>query len=640
MSSAFESFDDYKHYFLSLIERERKAEKEFHLNEIRHLTGKQRQSRGRALLNCKGKLLGRFLDFLVYRFSFAEAKDHQIKVGDIVLVSKGEPLKAALEATVSATSRHYIEVMTKERLFKSKLYRIDLFVSDITFKRMKQAIENIENSEFDPEIILGKRQPEVVHSNEESDKLNESQNEALRFALNSELFLIHGPPGTGKTTTLAEVVRKNIGKGRILVSADSNVAIDNMLEKLKDRRVVRIGHPAKIDDELLGFSIDTLIREDPRYLEVQRMIDRIDEFKRVRDKNYQKPTPSQRRGLTNDEILTLAAQDRGKRGLKSSKIKKMAGWIELNNKIVMLHEQKEAILKKIVYEKLKDAEVIFTTNSGAGSEFLEDFKFDMLFLDEAAQCIEPSALIPMVKSRRVVMAGDHKQLPPTILSDAKRLSYTLFERFENLFNASYTLRIQYRMNDKICKFSSCEFYDCLVRSHESVKDIKLSDIADINGFVGYDTPIVFFDTRGRFLEANKKGSYSKYNPLEAEFVKRLVDELLSLGVKHEDIGVITPYKDHEEYMKRMIDSIEIKSIDGFQGREKEVIILSLVRANDNEEIGFLRDKRRLNVAITRAKRKLIIVGDARTLTSQRIYAKLIDYIAQEGDFREITPDLI
>lgn len=574
----------------------------------------------------------------MYRFSFAEPKDHQIKVGDIVLISKGEPLKAAAEATVSAVGKRYVEVMTKERLFKSKLYRVDLFVSDITFKRMRKAIENIENSEFDPEIILGKREPEVVQCDTKSDKLNESQNEALRLALNSELFLIHGPPGTGKTTTLAEVVRKNIGKGRILVSADSNVAIDNMLEKLKDRKVVRIGHPAKINDELMGFSIDALIREDPRYLEVQRMIDGIDEFKRVRDKNYQKPTPSQRRGLTNDEILTLAAQDKGKRGLRSSKIKKMAGWIELNNKIAILHEQKEAILNKIIQEKLRDAEVIFTTNSGAGSEFLEDFKFDMLFLDEAAQCVEPSALIPIIRSKRVIMAGDHKQLPPTILSDAKRLSYTLFERFENLFNASYILRIQYRMNDKICKFSSCEFYDCLVESSKSVKDIKLSDIADTNEFVGYDEPMVFFDTEGRFLEASKKGSYSKYNPLEAEFVKRLVDELLSLGVKPCDIGVITPYKDHEEYMRRMIDSVEIKSIDGFQGREKEVIILSLVRANDNEEIGFLRDKRRLNVAITRAKRKLMIVGDAKTLASHRIYARLIDYILKQGLFKPALLD--
>ncbi len=637
MKRTFKDFDEYKSYFLNLIELERKAEKEFHLDEIKHLTGKQRQSRGRALINTKGKLLGKFLDYLIYRFSYQEEREHQIKVGDIVLISKGEPLKFSQEATVSAVGKKYIEVMMKERLFKSKKYRIDLYVSDITFKRMKKAINSIENSEFDPEIILGLKKPNIFKAETTSDKLNPSQKEALRLAKNSQLFLIHGPPGTGKTTTLSEVVRENLGK-RILVVADSNVAIDNMLEKLKDRKVIRIGHPAKIEGDLLKFSLDMVIREDVRYREIEEYIDKIDRLKKTRDKQFKKPTPAMRRGLTNDEILTLAFAGKSKRGLKPSKIKQMANWIETTNKISYLYEQKEKILNKLIYEQLRNAEIIFTTNSGAGSEFLEDLKFDIVFMDEAAQSIEPSALIPIIKGKRLIMAGDHKQLPPTVLSEhAKRLNFSLFERFANLFYENcYTLKIQYRMNEKINRFPSCEFYDCVVESHESVKNIKLSDIANISELVGFDVPIVFFDTQGKFLEANKRGSYSKYNPLEAEFVKRLVEELLRLGVKPEDIGAITPYKDHEEYMKRIIDGIEIKSIDGFQGREKEVIILSLVRANDNEEIGFLRDKRRLNVAITRAKRKLIIVGDAKTLSSSRTYAKLIDYISKEGLFRPIT----
>ncbi len=636
MKLTFESFDEYKSYFLNLIELERKAEKEFHLDEIKHLTGKQRQSRGRALINTKGKLLGKFLDYLIYRFSYQEEREHQIKVGDIVLISKGEPLKFSQEATVSAVGKKYIEVMMKEKLFKSKKYRIDLYVSDITFKRMKNAMNSIENSEFDPEIILGLKKPKIFKAEATSYKLNPSQNEALRLAKNSQLFLIHGPPGTGKTTTLSEVVRANLGK-RILVVADSNVAIDNMLEKLKDRKVIRIGHPAKIEGDLLKFSLDMVIREDARYREIEEYIDKIDRLKKTRDKQFKKPTPAMRRGLANDEILTLASAGKSKRGLKPSKIKQMANWIETTNKISYLYEQKEKILNKIIYEQLRDAEIIFATNSGAGSEFLEDLKFDIVFMDEAAQSIEPSALIPIIKGKRLIMAGDHKQLPPTVLSErAKRLNFSLFERFANMFKDNcYTLKIQYRMNEKISKFPSCKFYNCVVESHESVRDIKLSDIANISEFVGFDEPLVFYDTKEQFLETNKRGSHSKYNPLEAEFVKRLVEELLHLGVNPEDIGVITPYKDHEEYMKRIIDGIEIKSIDGFQGREKEVIILSLVRANDNEEIGFLRDKRRLNVAITRAKRKLIIVGDAKTLSSNRVYAKLIDYVSKEGIFKSI-----
>ena len=420
-----------------------------------------------------------------------------------------------------------------------------------------------------------------------------------------------------------------------MVVADSNVAIDNMLEKLKDRRVIRIGHPAKIEGDLLKFSLDVVIREDERYKEIEEYINKIDRLKKIRDKQHKKPTPSLRRGLTNDEILALASTGKSKRGLQPSKIKQMANWIETTNKLSWLYEQKENILNKIIHEQLRNAEIIFATNSGAGSEFLESLKFDVIFMDEAAQSIEPSALIPIIKGKRLIMAGDHKQLPPTVLSErAKKLNFSLFERFTNLFpNNCYTLKIQYRMNEKINRFPSCEFYNCVVKSHESVKSIKLSDIANISEFVGYDVPIVFFDTKGQFLETNREGSHSKYNPLEAEFAKRLVDELLHLGVKPEDIGVITPYKDHEEYMKRIIEVVEIKSIDGFQGREKEVIILSLVRANDNEEIGFLRDKRRLNVAITRAKRKLIIVGDAKTLSNSHTYTKLIDYASKEGILR-------
>ncbi len=635
MKLVFKSIDEYKEYFLNLIELERKAEKEFHLQEIKNLTGKQRQARGRALINLKGKLFGKFLDYLIYRFSFPEEKEHQIKVGDIVLVSKGEPLKMSVEATVSGVGKNFIEVMTKEKVFKSKRYRIDLYVSDITFKRMKKAINNLENSEFDPEIILGFKEPEIKKVHIKSEKLNPSQNEALKLSFGSQLFLIHGPPGTGKTTTLAEVVRANLGK-RILVVADSNVAIDNMLERLKDRKVVRIGHPAKIDSELLKHSLDMVIRNDKRYEELETMIDRIDQLKRTR-KSYKKPTPATRRGLSNDEILTLAAKGKTKRGIKTARIKEMASWIELTSRIGNLFEQKEILLKKIINEQLNKAEIVFATNSGAGSEYLEDFRFDIIFMDEAAQSIEPSALIPIVKGKRLIMAGDHKQLPPTVLSQrAKRLNFSMFERFANLFpNASYTLKIQYRMNDTINRFPSCEFYNCVVESHESVKNIVLSDIGTPNEFVGFDSPIVFYDTMGKFFEAVKRGSHSKYNPLEADFVKRLVDELKKCMVNTSDIGVITPYKDHEEYLKRIITDVEIKSIDGFQGREKEIIILSLVRANDQEEIGFLKDKRRLNVAITRAKRKLLIVGDSLTLSADKTYAKLIEYVKENGCYKRI-----
>jgi superfamily I DNA and/or RNA helicase len=217
---------------------------------------------------------------------------------------------------------------------------------------------------------------------------------------------------------------------------------------------------------------------------------------------------------------------------------------------------------------------------------------------------------------------------------------TIFERFTSLYpDATHTLSIQYRMNETLNHFPSCKFYDCKVTSAEEVKNIKLSDIANPPDSVGGDIPILFFDTMGRFLEQQKGDSPSKYNPQEGKFVRYLIEELRKGGVADDWIGVITPYKDHEEYLKSLINGVEIKSVDGFQGREKEVIILSLVRANKFEEIGFLKDIRRLNVAITRAKRKLIIVGDGRTISSHPIYRDLLNYIKERGKYVYITPSL-
>jgi len=255
-------------------------------------------------------------------------------------------------------------------------------------------------------------------------------------------------------------------------------------------------------------------------------------------------------------------------------------------------------------------------------------------IDEATQATEPSCLIPLIKARKAIMAGDHKQLPPTILNpDAGALSFTLFERLVRLFpKATYMLRIQYRMNETIMKFPSEKFYNGALIAAESVKDIKLSDL--VKSLPRHpaldDTPVVFIDTGGKFLEKTRPGSFSKYNPEEARLVKEIVDKLVEAGLSAEKIGVITPYKDHEDYLKSRIKDVEIHTVDGFQGREKEVIVLSLVRSNPQEEIGFLSDLRRLNVAITRAKRKLIIIGDQSTLSSHPVYQDLLEFIKKSG----------
>jgi len=634
----FESKDEYVNYFSELIEKEREAEKNFHLEEIKRLSGVERQKRGRAILGLRMKYVGEFLDFKIYRFNRNNMPEHQIKVGDIVLVSKGEPLKFSQEATVSAVGKNFIEVYSKEPIFRSKLYRLDLYVNDITFKRMLKALNSLESWEMENgvDILLGKKEPKVVEVNEESPKLNPSQNEALKKSINSEIFLIHGPPGTGKTTTLSEVVRKHLGK-KLLVTADSNVAVDNMLEKLSDLNVVRIGHPAKIESNLMKYSLDVKIRRDKRYKEVEKIIKKIDDLKYLQDKKYKKPTPARRRGMSDEEILELAKENKAKRGVKAEWIKEMAEWIKIQQNIKKLYERKNEIIKEIMNDILNNADVVFATNSGAGSEFLEDIIFDVVFIDEAAQAMEPSSLIPMIKAKQIIFAGDHKQLPPTILSNDERLRVSIFERFSAIYpHAMHTLSIQYRMNEKINHFPSCEFYECKVKTFEKIKNITILDLGIFpDEFFLKENPLVFFDTCGKFIEKTKKGSTSKYNPKEAEFVKELVDRFLKAGAKNEHIGVITPYKDHEEYLKTLIKDIEIKSVDGFQGREKEIIIVSLVRANEKEEIGFLNDLRRLNVAITRPKRKLIIIADAKTISINPTYKRLIEYITSQKGYKKI-----
>jgi predicted DNA helicase len=650
----FKDAKEYARYFSNLIELEREAEKEFHIKEIQLLTGKEREKRGRAILGLKAVYKGSIVGgYKVYRFGRNDMpENHQIKVGDVVLVSRNNPLKEGVEGTVYEKGKRYLDIAFSDPPadITRGYWRVDLFVNDITFKRMLQALSLFERglSFFPEKIILGKGK-ELIEVREEeitpfNKNLNQYQLEAVKKALGSyPLFLIHGPPGTGKTTTLVEIIEQltKVKKKQVLATADSNTAVDNLMERLikKGVKVVRIGHPARVSKELIEHTLDSQVQKDEDYKKILEIERKIEEIKNIQA-NYQKPIPQWRRGLSDKQILELARQNKKTRGIKLSKIKSMAQWIELQNQIKKLLEEKRKIENQIIEKILSQTEVILTTNSTAGNEFLEGKKFEILIVDEASQSTEPSVLIPLIKAQKVIMAGDHKQLPPTVLHPlAKGLSYTMFERFMDLYPfASYMLRIQYRMNDLIKEFPSAQFYNGELISHEKVKNIKLSEIQKkpLEDPILDDTPIVFIDTEGKFMERTRKGSFSKYNPQEAQLVKAIVEKLKEMGISPKDIGVITPYKDHEDYLSSLIPEVEVKTVDGFQGREKEIIIISLVRSNPKEEIGFLEDIRRLNVALTRAKRKLIIIGDAKTLSSNEIYRKLINFIKEKGKYIKVS----
>jgi len=597
------------------IEKERKVQKEQTEYEILHLRPEERAKMGKTLLNAKVSKKGRLLDLYLYNIYHPQVKDSQIKTGDVVLLTPegGEVIKDSIEGTVYEKYSQVLVVALTQEIEKGE-YRVDLYYSDITFKRMEKALENIPKPLM--ELLLMKREPKQGKV-EVDTPLNEWQNEAVGKALGSELLLLHGPPGTGKTTTLVQIIREFVKRGKkVLASADTNVAVDNMAEKLEDLNIVRIGNPARVSKTLLEQTLSYKLYNHPQYPEIEKLYTQIQNLKSEQS-HYIKPVPSMRRGLEDEDILWYAREGMGTRGITPSQMKSMAKWIELQRRISYLAEQIKVYKEALAQEILKKADVVLATNSGTYSEEMETISFDVAVVDEASQATEPSVIMPLTKARQWVLAGDHKQLPPVVLSEDPELKVSLFERWSERF-PTHMLRIQYRMNKEIMEFPSRKFYEGKLIAHSSVKNIRLSDIADIPKSL--DKPIVFLDIRGE-----ESGRISKKNVAEVQSVKEYVEMLLRYGVQPEQIGVITPYKEQKDVLQREV-KVEVNTVDGFQGREKEVILISLVRANPKAVLGFIKDERRLNVAITRAKRKVVLFGNKATLYKHPLYRELIDYI--------------
>ncbi len=601
----FENIDEYISHFSKLINKEREEEMRRHWEEIKRLSGKKREKLGRAILNLKGKFIGRGLggSYLV-KFSRKDMPDTEIMVGDVVIVSVGKVSTNNPQATVYEKGKRYIVLSFSKKppkIFYKKNVRIDLYANDITFQRMLAALHSLKNDEFlrIRAILLGKAniQPSYTRIDFENCKLNEIQRRAVEHILASELFLVHGPPGTGKTTTLAESIVQMVKRGyKVLATADSNVAVDNLVEKLANKvNVVRVGHPARISKSIIENTLDYMVTKDAEYRKAMELWTKIDGMREEQER-YKKPTPQWRRGMGDDEIVYLASASRSYRGIPVDVMKNMAQWIRIQRRIEEYVKKAKKMEERAIRRVLENADVICTTNSTAGSEMLAGMNFDFVVIDEATQSVEPSCLIPIIKGERIVMAGDHKQLPPTIMSyEARALQLTLFERFIKIYpDASITLRVQYRMNEKIMKFPSKIFYNNMLIAHSSVKNRNIEDLGiNIENAGKYksickpDSIIVFAHTE-KCQEEQRRGSTSYQNICEAEIVREIVDCLLKIGLKDKHIGVITPYDDQVDLLRSIInEEIEIKSVDGFQGREKDVIIISFVRSNNSNNIGFL-----------------------------------------------------
>ncbi|PTB97663.1 IGHMBP2 family helicase [Marivirga lumbricoides] len=649
----FQNIDQYKQHFSKLIQKERAAEMDFHLNEIMLLSGKQREQKGRAILLLSGNDSGTGIggSFLVKFVRGEGLPDNQISIGDIVIASKEKPTGKEDQGTVvEKTARSITVAYSKSpdyNLYGRNL-RLDLFSNDITFQRMLEAIHSLTiKSNFHSRLInffefIEESDLSNAYS-EEKGNLNKSQLLAIQKSLNiKEVSLIHGPPGTGKTTTLSYLIQAfHQQNKKILITAASNTAVDNILEKCIKLGIpsLRIGNPARVDESLLAHSLDVQLQDHPDYQQANSLWNQVQIQKKEQDELVP-ATGQNRRGLSDEKIIQLANSKSNYRGIPSGKLRKMAKWISIQRSINKSYDEARKLQLKAIEDIIERTAVVCATNSSSGSDLLKDTQFDVVCVDEATQATEPECLIPLLKGKQWILVGDHHQLPPTVKSsEAEALKISLFERLLDQIPQDWVslLKIQYRMHENIMRFSNETFYHSKLIAHPTVSKHTLADLPgftpflslkqQINEALNPGEPVVFMEyTQGN--EQQLPDSFSYFNLLEIKKVAELTDALLSSRLFPEDIGIISPYEQQVNRLKQRLTNygVEIKTIDGFQGREKEVIILSLVRANSEGSVGFLRDYRRLNVALTRAKRKLIIIGHAGTLKSDPVYKKLINSV--------------
>lgn len=433
--------------------------------------------------------------------------------------------------------------------------------------------------------------------------LNASQEKAVNEVLwAKDVAVVHGPPGTGKTTTLVEAIFETLRReSQVLVCAQSNMAVDWISEKLVDRgiNVLRIGNPTRVNDKMLSFTYERRFEAHPDYPQLWSIRKAIRELRQQRkhaDSWHQ----------------------------KMDRLKSRATELELRIRSSLFGE----------------ARVIASTLTGAANRVLEGEKYSTLFIDEAAQALEAACWIAIRKAGRVILAGDHCQLPPTVKSIMALkggLGKTLMERIvENMPETVTLLKMQYRMNEQIMKFSSEWFYHGMVESAPTVSH---------RGILDYDTPMMWIDTaecdgKEEFVGEN----FGRINRAEAEMTLQTLQQYLEKIGKQRileesiDVGIISPYRAQVQLLRKELRKREffrpyrhlltVNTVDGFQGQERDIILISLVRSNDGGDIGFLRDLRRMNVAITRARMKLIILGSSETMTSHPFYKKLYEYVGQ------------
>jgi superfamily I DNA and/or RNA helicase len=569
---------------------------------------------------------GRTIATFVKRQSQALLPWNRFRVGAPVVASDENTLMDVANGVVCARSSSSVEVVFDDWP-EGKFFRLELSADEVTRKRqqtaMLQALQGRGRIAQFRELLIHDKEPQffpiknlqTIEASLAKSPLNASQREAIVHALGAnDLAIIHGPPGTGKTTTVAELIRQAVAKGqRVLACAPSNTGVDNLLEKLVELGInaIRIGHPARVLESLQEHTLDYLVEADPAMKVIREM----------------------RREA---EMLTSKAG-------RWTRAKPMPGAREdFKQEARRLRNDAKIFEEQIIDTKLDRASVICATTN-YDPEILGDRTFDLGVIDEACQSTEPGYWPVVLRVDQLVLAGDHCQLPPTVLSTqatleglSKSMMERLVERWEN--RVTRQLTIQYRMHQKIMEFPSEHFYQGTLVADASVAEHTLADLPGIQTESLDAQPVLFVDTSGAdWTEELDPNGESKLNPREAIWILKQVDALLAAGLLPDQIAVIAPYSAQVRFLRDRCTSngVEIDTVDGFQGREKEAVLISLVRSNSQGEVGFLGDTRRMNVAMTRAKRKLIVIGDGSTLGRNAFFKKWIEHTENRGFYKSI-----
>jgi superfamily I DNA and/or RNA helicase len=624
------SHEDHFQRLARLLEIEARAETRQALERVQRLAPAEAEATGNCLAGLVARdefagLGGRWVVTLAKR-NDGPLPWTRLGAGAPVLLSEpgGRPGDGR-RGVVSERGERWLRVAFNDPLEdEGATYRLDLSTDEVATQRQRAALERARSARRDRlaelrGVLLGERPPEfgppldVVPLD---PSLNESQREAVRFALSArDLAVIHGPPGTGKTTTVVEVIRQAVRRGeKVLACAPSNLGVDNLLERLVagGERAVRLGHPARVLPALRDHTLDLMVEDhDDTRLARKLAKEAYALFRKAGKWTRGKPEPGARRDMRQEARDLLADARR----LESQAVARVLG----------------------------GATVLCATTTGLDAGLLGDRSFDLVVIDEAGQSTEPGSWVPLPRGGRLVLAGDHCQLPPTVLAReaaAGGFGVSLMERLVALYGDRITrlLTVQYRMNRTIMDFSSREFYGGALEADPSVAGRRLAELPGVRAEALNEEPVEFIDTAGAgYEEEVEPDGESRLNPQEADVVCRKVRALLGAGVAPADVAVIAPYAAQVRLLRERLAvlGLEIDSVDGFQGREKEAIVISLVRSNTEGEIGFLADVRRMNVALTRARRKLAVVGDSATLAVDPFYTRLFEYFEQVGAYHTV-----